>query len=460
MPIGLLHFALLIVIQSALAKAGSLDSSKCAKDAKTTYWRALIATDFRDRHGQPTSDMSKVWGIGYGLCKKLCEDPENGGFFNWEFSSTGISSWLLPWLALTAQLPFANRDRISNIMTLFLGVGSPALITYSLALTIFNSRSINRKFRHVKDHLDSHIGIDTIRAVRSFLTQSQHVPLQFIRCDLHRLIVCPKSWAWWNGVRDDLQATKRGWSFYLYAQVGWVAVAQFLAILDFFTTQSLATNVGVGLAINSLWIWMIPVVLGWVKIGTQQSAESIQDAINKNEVPDAGGSNVSTGGHIGVSDKSSFDDDFIEEARPSSQAPLPSEKARYRSLTSNTFLGFSIDGCALEAGPIFTYARVWNHLAQVKIIFRGFNALNKQLIARRTVSNRPWTEDPLKWTENLQGSPEQMARYIGMDGSCEEDIALDTTGFTEVYHSCAVAALMAMALQWGSTGAAIAIAYK
>ena len=58
-----------------------------------------------------------------------------------------------------------------------------------------------------------------------------------------------------------------------------------ISIIDFFTSPADETTVSVGLGINSLWIWMIPVTFGWVKVGTQTSALSIKAALKSVPVP-------------------------------------------------------------------------------------------------------------------------------------------------------------------------------
>lgn len=42
--------------------------------------------------------------ITYELCVKRCGGGI--GWFNWAMFVQGITSWLLPWVALTSQLPF------------------------------------------------------------------------------------------------------------------------------------------------------------------------------------------------------------------------------------------------------------------------------------------------------------------------------------------------------------------
>lgn len=65
----------------------------------------------------------------------------------------------------------------------------------------------------------------------------------------------------------------------MYAQVGWVCIAQLLAIIDFSTSASSDSTIGMGLAINSLWLWMIQLSDAGSTSGTQTSADSIKAAL-------------------------------------------------------------------------------------------------------------------------------------------------------------------------------------
>lgn len=139
-----------IITNLFIAPTSGFNYSQCAGDANTTYWRAPNDTFLRDQLGRPTNNSSKAWGISYQSCLEVCGDSYSAQYYDWNSLSQGLTSWLLPWLALTAQLPFATNDTQTNFMVLLLALGSPLLITFSLALTILNSRSINKRFRQIK----------------------------------------------------------------------------------------------------------------------------------------------------------------------------------------------------------------------------------------------------------------------------------------------------------------------
>ena len=454
------------------ASNGGLDYSQCAIDANETYTRAPNKTFLYDQFGKPTSNASEAWGISYESCKHLCRAPENGHFYDWNFLSQGVTSWVLPWLALTAQLPFGAKDKKSNLMALFLALGSPALMSYSLALTVLNSKAINRMFRQISANSQLSGRTDTIKqlqAPRKLLIEMQHIPIEVFngsRREFAQLVVCPEKRAWWESLHEEMKLTKRGWTISLYAQVAWVSIVQILTVVQFFTSGSSNNNVGIGLAINSLWLWMIPIVLGWIRVGTQTSADSVKKAIIKTQVPIMYQKRNSSNPCFGIRDRTVYNDDSS-----SSRNPRPSANARAHSRRSaahkvqqydipDSFWGFSIPGCELEPGQVFKYTRVWSHMNAAKNVTEAYKNLIEQQLAERTVGGQPWDHEAAEWKDNFRGTPEQMSRYISATNNDEADLPVHARGSPDLYQMLVYASCIAMLLQWGSTGAAMVIAYQ
>ena len=563
MALQIISYTFIVLIEIALffspARAGNLNYTQCALIANDTYWKAPNDTFLYNQHGESTSDPSQAWGVSYESCKALCGSPDNFDGYDWNSLIDSFTSWLLPWLALTAQLPFETKDKQTNFMALILALGSPSLITFSLASTILNARSINRIFRQIKENnepLKRPLQVKAIKAARAFLIESQNIPIQIYngsRRELAQLVIRPENWAWWQALREEIQKTKREWTYSLYAQVGWVCVSQLLSVIDFFTAASLQTTIGIGLAINSLWIWMIPIVLGWVYVGTQTSAGSIRMALISVEVPVISGERNVSGDSVGIRDRTVFDDayttpwdraelfdDLSCEEQPQVQRelryrnPFPDlqssnqewkskqtltphdhiAKAQRKSLTSTysepissrtgsasenvefkaisrddkigagrlheieqqsqttllqeefpssrsrSFLGFSVAGCDLEPGPIFNYARIWSHMNAVEHVAEAFASSTRRQKARRTVSGHPWNSNPDEWDRNLEGSPEELSRYASAFYNDRPNLSVHAEGSPNLLLNSFTAALVAVFLQWSSTGAAIVIAYK
>lgn len=230
-------------------------------------------------------------------------------------------------------------------------------------------------------------------------------------------------------------------------------------MVNFFTfTEDTSTLLGVGVAINSLWVWMIPVILGFYWVGTQSSARTTRNALMKAEalliVRDnerllwRKTSNRMTGIRDRTGDDLSTKDSFSVGAS-----------------SHRRVLDISLAGFELEPGSIFNFARICTNLRAAKIIIDGFEALNQRLESNKTVHNQPiewsnhdqpigWSNHDHEWKANLRGTPEDIEDYIYPQKYAEPQ---HISGMVVNYIT---AASVAVILQWGTTGAAILIAYK
>jgi hypothetical protein len=295
--------------------------------------------------------------------------------------------------------------------------------------------------------------------------------------------------------------------------------------VDFFTSAVNNNTIGLGVAVNTLWIWMIPVTLGWVWVGTQNSASTIRGALMSVEASVGSPPHKLKGHMIGFKDCSDDDSPISrqmdleanqgavypntldhtgvnnsgqQDAIEMTDIKIAAEAERHllikstpiKGLPRRMILGFSIAGYALEPGPIFNYARVWNHLRIAEYVGNAFCALNANLKGKRSIQGDAWIEDPHRWKENLQGwhagkiiananspttSATDTASLAGT--SLDQDVSHEVTpseiekyvfsrfntnggGPPGVTHNFIVAIVVALILQWGTTGSAILIAYQ
>lgn len=281
--------AVLLSVPISVEAFNIFNYSTCEESVLATYNTTPSDILLRDRNGQPTSNLSEAWGISYETCAQIC--TASAEFITWNSFSTQFGSWLLPWLALTSQLPFETRSKSMNWQSLLLGLGSPLLIIYSLAITILNARAINKETRQLyedNDELQRPLQIEVIQAARVLLIEGQSVPLQVVNGqdrEFAQLICHPANAGWWTSTANEVLKTRKEWTYALVAQLIMVIIAQIFSIVDFITYPADQDTISVGLGINSLWIWMIPVAFGWVKVGTQTSAGSIKAALKAIPVP-------------------------------------------------------------------------------------------------------------------------------------------------------------------------------
>lgn len=184
--------------------------------------------------------------------------------FNFSNFSTSFTNWLLPWLALTAQLPYETSGPWSNFMSLLLAVGSPALITYSLSLTILNRFWIRQSFESLRSQsravADKYPQFgDRIRSAQYLLQEAQQVSMRASQEGgwLSSLIVLNRNQRWWASVKKDLRNTRRGVTFSLVAQVGMAIIAWLFTIIAAFVGNLGDISTALQISSGSVWLWMV-----------------------------------------------------------------------------------------------------------------------------------------------------------------------------------------------------------
>lgn len=177
-----------------------------------------------------------------------------------------MTNYFLPWLALTAQLPFETGDLWSNTMSLCLAVGSPAFVTYSLSITILNRYWVRRRFAGLLSKART-LSIrqkyreyeDRIRAAQYLLQEAQQVPLRASQEKgwLSSLIVIPGNHEWWEHLEGRLKSTRRGVTASLVAQMLLASVTYLFTVITSLVGDLGNQSVALQIASGSLWIWLV-----------------------------------------------------------------------------------------------------------------------------------------------------------------------------------------------------------
>lgn len=223
-------------------------------------------------HVLPLSDsvLHDATAISYGTCLSVCGSGPMS--FAWDEFSQLFSAWLLPWLALISQLPFGGRHRIDNVVSIMLAVGSPALAGYSLVLTVLNSHWVMRRFHQFKQPRSGH----AMHALRCL----QQAPLKVLSFDLvNTLVVLRENDSWWDNIVERLDY-KHTWSVSAVTNLIWVSIAFLFIVIDAFRNlKSEDYNVR-GESVGVVWLWLLPVVVGWLQISPKCDAERIEKAMH------------------------------------------------------------------------------------------------------------------------------------------------------------------------------------
>ncbi|KAF5348996.1 hypothetical protein D9758_012735 [Tetrapyrgos nigripes] len=377
----------------------------------------------RDNKGNPVN-VSEATAISYDLCIAACGSGPSP--FDWSAFSQEFSSWLLPWLALLSQLPFGANDKLDNFISVLLAVGSPVLAAYSVMLTVLNSRWVAHMFHK--------ISYPNVRSAVRILSSLQQAPVRVSR-DPHllpSLVVLPDNDEWWEELIEHLDYTYT-WSVSAASSLIWVLLAYIFTIIESFTA-SLAQLVEVnGQGVGSVWLWLLPVVLSWLQISPKCDSLHIEQAVRRaNELA-----------HVATAN--------------------PHESVRASTIDTRRAIYLRHGWGSLRTderctSPIFNYARVFSWTITVEEVASCFHQASKRAGRFEPVGQQKWVRGDRNirvQIENRVGTALEVQEYCGY----YPDLTMPPRWGAGVWSRILVASLLALFLQWGTTGAALLIVW-
>jgi hypothetical protein len=218
-----------------------------------TLWRA----GGTDLNGHLVGDPSQIVGMTYSMCVTQCGSAPEA--FKFSSFSTQFSSFMLPFLALTAQLPFGGSNYADNFSTIMLTIGSPTLAIFSLVITVLNSRWIKRRFARIT-YPNSEQAVTILNNLQQSLLRVEKTSLNGRLPLLASQIVLPQNDQWWQR-GEAILAFTHTWSMANIASVGWAVVAYIFTI----TSMDPASMNVIGPAVACAWLWLLPLVVGWLQ---------------------------------------------------------------------------------------------------------------------------------------------------------------------------------------------------
>jgi hypothetical protein len=380
-----------------------------------------------DNHGNPLSpSTSNATAITYDLCVSQCGAGQEP--FQWAVFSQQFSSWLLPWLALISQLPFGANDKLDNLESMLLTLGSPTLAAYSLALTVLNGRWIAQLFSNYR--------YSNVKSAVRILSSLQQSALRVDTDDvlLASLIMLPQNDEWWEELVVWLEYPHT-WSISAATSIAWVIIAYVFTIIDYFSqdVQSLNANgQGVG-SIGSLWLWLLPIVIGWLQLSPKCDSTRLHQAVDRAN-------------------------SIAYVASPTSQPIKATNISKKHAISIKRS---ELDEARLDerpTPPIYNYARFLPWVQTVVVVSDAFGI----------ICERDHHHDPPVGTEwrdrNSDGGDALTALQVKnyshpRPGSVyfrpKDKWGLDSSALSRMF----IASVLALTLQWGTTGAAIIIVW-
>ncbi|KAK3109815.1 hypothetical protein LTR53_016525, partial [Teratosphaeriaceae sp. CCFEE 6253] len=216
----------------------------------------------------------------------------------------------------------------------------------------------------------------------------------------------------------------------------------------------------------------IPVILGWITVGTQYSHHSISDALVAERGHRALENPIQAPGQATIF--TAPEEQRALEVRsgltPAVDRTLLAATGTFRApevarLQVPTWLGARVEGDEAQRGPAFNYARplTWWQLASTLdlALFQTLeNVKDGRVCAnfQHPTAGNPW--DDRAGARNLLGGSLDTAQYCGLETRIVKAYPKWSELPSGVYRRLFAAAVLALFLQWGTTGASIMIAYQ
>ena len=145
-----------------------------------------------------------------------------------------------------------------------MAIGSPSLITYSLALTMLNRKWARDEFRRlnssIREASTRYPDLDRrLKAVQYFIEEAQQVPLRASQEHgwFSSLIVNGHNHDWWINLRTRLSYTRRKSNLSLVFQMIVAIVAWLFTIIASFDSSLGDIDTALDMSTGSVWVWMV-----------------------------------------------------------------------------------------------------------------------------------------------------------------------------------------------------------
>ena len=412
-----------VALAFPMATVAGTNFDTCLTNLQNGAFGVGVDVGGTDNHGYPVN-VSDATGMTYSLCVRACGSGQEP--FQWSIFSQQFSSWLLPWLALVSQLPFGANDKLANLESMFLSVGSPTLAAYSLILTVLNSRWVTKRFKGYH--------YPNVRNVIRVLSSLQQSPIRVVKEGglLASLIVLPENDRWWTQLYERINYTHT-WSISAVTSIAWVVIAYIFTIIDSFevgVTNAINSN---GQGVGSLWLWLLPIVIGWLQISPKCDSGRLSSAIE----------HANSLAHIAAEDGQVV---LLDDAQPPA-----------RAIELTLYEGDDLHRDEKCTPPVFNYARFLPWVQAVEDVSEAFQAASSHFGNHEPVNRDnnwvPVQRGQRPHENNRRGNRDQVIAYCTPP---QQPARIPRSRWgPKIVSRMFIASALALMLQWGTTGAAV-----
>ena len=227
--------------------------------------------------GRDAEGLPKV-SLGHNLLNYL----PRGCFLGWPLLANFHLALEISEIASSQVSPPSAPSLISSLtqkyhhaLSVIMSVGSPALAAYSLVITARNTRMVKKRAISSK-----HEARQDVVKVLIALQQQPHKLTE----DPLLLPSIPDDDSWRKEILRRLDK-KNGWSLATASIVIWVVIAFcFTFVGSFISLSGFDSGGSDGLAVGTLWFWLLCLVVGWLRVPIYSSSEikaAIRDSNKK-----------------------------------------------------------------------------------------------------------------------------------------------------------------------------------
>lgn len=305
------------------------------------------------------------------------------------------------------------------------------LSTFSLMSTALNAQYTSTTFaaKFSNGRTTSHLR-DAIESAEYFLCNSQQSPIRIKEDQFRQLFEedTERLRDRWLPLEQRLHNTRRQYTFSLFAQTFFAVVAWVLTIIGSYVTSLGQHSEALLLSSGTLWTWLVPVVLGWMAVGTQSRKNTVREAIQ---------------GEI-IRGKSAP----LKALEAESGFINPPLTHIYQALWSN------VQGDEACQGPAYNYARI---LTYPKLRDRVISEFERK---RDLLGSGEARTDPSSSVQELQRN-NTVQLETGSSPNIDEPYMTwkDVKASSDWKWNFIISNIIAIFLQWGVTGSAIVISY-
>jgi hypothetical protein len=185
-----------------------------------------------DRYGNPFvgTNTSAIEGYLYSYCVKNCGDGSEYYAFN-EFAQQ-FTLWLLPWLTLLAQIPYATKTAWADPVVMLLTIGSPTTALFSMLVTMFDRMWLQNKCDAIRRDMNIDAEDKTLQEIAAVMHSLHQFPIEIEEAGLLACtLAVPKNNRWWRGLSVWFLARRRQMEASAWAQLTLSVLIYLIAVL-------------------------------------------------------------------------------------------------------------------------------------------------------------------------------------------------------------------------------------